>query len=136
MALNDAEKAAIRYHLGYPQVDQSIEISLGVIDASQPLFVVEAAMQHVLVSAEPRVRRAIQQCDCYEDRMDKAGATMEAQRTGGGVHLRGPDAMRELEEQYLFWCNQLANTIGAPINPLSLTHNRLGAGHSAVVEPT
>lgn len=135
MALNDAEKERIRYHMGYLNVGQSTTISLGVPSSSQPQFILDRTMDNVLPAAEPGVRRCIYELDCIEDQMSKFRGSLEVKKTGGGVELRGREAFDILEEQYVKWAKQLGDTLGAPLNPFGQRLADFGAGPGTVVEP-
>lgn len=136
MALTEQERERCRYHLGYMNVSQQVGIGLGFPSASQLQFILESSMNELLPAAELGVRRAIQELECIEDQLSAMRPGLEVVKTGGGVELRGPGAMRELEDQYQFWSASLADTLGAPKNPFSEKHNLMGAGPPGVVEPT
>lgn len=130
------ERERVRYHLGYLNITQQVSIGLGFPSASQLQFILESSMNALLPEGEAGVRRAIQELDCIEDQLSLFRTSLEVMRTGGGVEIRGPNAFRELEEQYVFWANGLSDTLGSPINPFGNRLLRLGAGPAGVIEPT
>lgn len=133
--LNDGERERVRYHLGYLNVGAPRAISLGVPSASHPQFILESAMRDILPEAEPGVRRCIQELDCIEDQLSSFRGSLEVKRTGGGVELRGAEAFQILEDQYVSWASQLADTLGCPLNPFGKRLERFGAGPGTVIEP-
>jgi len=135
VALNDAEKERVRYHMGYLNVGVPRTISLGVPSAGQPQFILESAMNDILPDGEPGVRRCIQELDCIEDQLSKFRSSLEVKKTGGGVELRGREAFDILGDQYVDWASQLADTLGSPLNPFGQRLARFGAGPGTVLEP-
>lgn len=134
MALSNAEKERVRYHLGYMSTNMSSSLSLGVPSVSQLQFILERQMVSLLVDAEPGVRRAIQELDCIEDQQSSFRRSLEVLSTGD-VKIRGADAFAELDIQYSRWCQRLADTLGSTINPFSLQHQTLNTmGPSVVIE--
>ena len=135
MALTVEEKARVRYHLGFINISTPLAISLGIPDASQLQFIVESAMNNILREAEPGVRRCIQELDCIEDQMSSFRTSLEVSQAGN-TKLRGADAFIELEQQYKWWGQKLADTLGTPINPFSMAWQQLNPGGGGVIEPT
>jgi len=133
--LTDPERERVRYHMGYQSVSFPTILALGVPATGETQFILERALQNVLPEAEPGVRRAIQELDCIEDQLSTMRGSLEVSAAGGGVKLRGPEAFRELEEQYVFWVTGLSDTLGSPVNPMGHRLSRLGLGGSSVIEP-
>jgi hypothetical protein len=133
MALTESEKAAVRYHSGYISTSIGNALALGIPDASQLQFIVEAGMNNILESAEPRLRRCLQELDCIEDQMSAFRGSLEVVRTGS-VEIRGPAAFEELDEQYVRWLAKLLDLLGVPRNPFSKDGQRYG-GLGMVIEP-
>lgn len=133
--LNDPEKTAIRYHLGYLNITTPLAIALGFPTASHLQFIVESAMNSVILSAEPRVRRCIQELDCIEDQQSTFRTSLEVVKSGTTT-IRGPDAFAELDQQYRRWSQRLADLLGTPLNPFSAQHQDLETqGGGQVIEP-
>lgn len=136
MPLDLNEKERVRYHLGFLNISPAGAIALGFPSSSQIQFIVDSALNSVLPEAEPGVRRAIQELDCIEDQLSVARTPLVLSAAGGGVKFRGADALIELENQYRWWAQSLADTLGTPVNPFSLKHQQLGTLGGGVVEPT
>lgn len=136
MPLDDREKERCRYHLGYLNVRTPVALGLGFPSASQLQFILESAMNDIMPEAEPGVRRAIQELDCIEDQLSSFRTSLQLRSSGGGVHFSGDDGMLALENQYKWWSQKLADTLGSPPNPFSLTHQQLGTLGGGVIEPT
>lgn len=139
MALNEQEKQACRYYLGYPQIAQGHSLSLGIPDKTQLNFILEGNMDELLPIAEQWVRRAIQELACIEDQKSKLRTSVEVKRVTGAVEMRHGDAFLDLDDRHREWIAVLSDSLGAPPNPFSNQMTRLGiAGgiQSGVVEPT
>lgn len=139
MALNEEEKNACRYYLGYPQISTAAAISLGVPDKTQLNFVLELNMQNVLPVAEKWVRRALQELQCIEDQLSKQRQSLELRAVTGAVHFRGGEGMDDVWFEYRRWVEALSDTLGAPPNPFSNRMRTLGmaggVSTGGVVEP-
>lgn len=124
MPLTDAEKVAVRYHLGYPSLFAAASANLGIPGVNQLNFLVEQTFSLVRPSSEDRIRRAIQELDCIEDQLSSDRRVQKLTKAGN-TSFRGADGMAELETQYLHWANSLADTMGVQINPFSLKFQRM-----------
>lgn len=135
MALTEPEKTAVRYHLGYLSITQPTAIALGFPTASHLQFIVESAMNSIIPSAEPRVRRCIQDLDCIEDQQSSFRTSLEIVKSGT-TEIRGSEAFYELDMQYRRWAQRLADILGTPLNPFSAQHQDLQTqGGGVVIEP-
>lgn len=134
MAFSDAEKVAVRYHLGYQNVSTPTAIALGYPSASHLAFILDSSLNSMLPESLPFVRRCIQELQCIEDQMSSFRSSLLVTSTGGTT-LRGSGAFLELENQYRNWCQKLADVIGTPVNPFSLHHQQLGTMGGGVIEP-
>lgn len=137
MPLNADEKERVRYHLGYLNISQQTALGLGFPSASQLQFIVESSMNEVLPESEKTVRRAIQELDCIEDQLSTFRTSLEVTKSGN-VGIRGPEAFAELERQYGWWSGRLADNLGVPLNPFSITQSYQGVngqGAGLVIEP-
>lgn len=132
--LTDAEKARIRYHLGYTNINDPFAMSLGVPQATQFQFDLELNFQKLDPVAEPFVRRCIAELDCIEKQKSDFRQSLEFKRTGS-VEFRGSEAFAELDIQHRQWRAKLADSLGTYPNPTSVYDN-LGALAGGVVEPT
>lgn len=117
MPLSDAEKESVRYHLGYLNTSPAASISLGFPAASQPMFLVESAMNLILPEAESRVRRFIGILDGIEAKLVEAQERMAAKVVGEITTNEKEPAMLEVE--YHRWQGRLARQLGVYPNPFS-----------------
>lgn len=134
MALNEDEKTAIRYYMGYPQVSTAALLSLGNPDKSQLNFIVEFNMQHVLPGVEKWIRRILQELQCIEDQMSTFRGSLELRGVVGSVQFRSGDALGDLDFEYRKWVGQLCDQIGAPPNPFSNRLRLMGGDGGMVIE--
>ncbi len=132
--LNEEEKTAIRYYLGYPQVSTAALLSLGNPDKSQLNFILEFNMQHILPRAEKWIRRILQELQCIEDQLSQFRTQLPVRGVVGSVQLRAGDALEDLEMQYRHWVGALTDIVGAPPNPFSNRLRSFGAGGNLVHE--
>ena len=132
--LNEEEKTAVRYYLGYPQVSTAALLSLGNPSKTQLNFILEYNMEHVLPRVEKWIRRCLQELQCIEDQMSSFRGSLEIRGVVGSVQLRSGEALEDLEWQYRAWVAQLCDQIGAPANPFSQRLQLYGAGGNMVVE--
>lgn len=132
MALTLEERAKIRYHLGYLNTNVGHALALGLVSASQLLFIVERNMDSLLNEAEFLVRRAVSELDCIEDQLS-ASRENYATRRVDEVHFDTNQEGR-LQDQYLQWSDTLADLLGATINPFSKRH-RFMRGEVVMIEP-
>src|SRR5690349_17084723 len=134
MALTQLERARIRYHLGYTNIDDPTAMSLGVPQATQFQFTLELNFDKLDADAEPFVRRCVMELDCIEDQKSAFRGSLEFKRTGS-VEFRGSEAFAELAIQYREWRAKLADILGTYPNPTSIFDN-LAQPAGGVVEPT
>jgi hypothetical protein len=111
------EKARVRYHLGYLNIQPVLSIQLGVPAVSQTGFLVEAALDRVPVSQAGFVRRLLSTLDMTEARMIEAQERLAATRLGE-ITLN-PDEIEKLEIEHTRWARRLGDFLGCPINPYS-----------------
>jgi hypothetical protein len=134
MALTDAEKARVRYHLGYTNIADPVAYSLGVPQATQLQVTLELNFDKLAPEGEPFVRRCLAELDCIEQQKSDFRQSLEFKRTGS-VEFRGSEAFAELDIQYKDWRAKLADVVGSYPNPTSIFDNQ-GALAGGVVEPT
>lgn len=115
--LSKEEKARIRHHMGYLNVDPVMSIQLGVPAASQPMFLVEGAMERIPPSAIGIVRDIVAQLDSIDCKIREA-PDFELASELGSLKLRD-NYLGRLQEHYLHWANRLSDILGAPLNPFS-----------------
>ena len=131
MAFTTQEKERIRYHLGYMQVTVAASISFGIPRPIQTSFLVESAMDLLLVEAEPRVRRILKILDNLEKQIEAAACTLAAAQLGE-LTLRGAEPGRTfpdlLEREYSRWAKRLADIFGVPLYAYSTRFKKSGPG--------
>ncbi len=133
MAFSIDERARIRYHLGYLNTNVGPSIGLGLISASQLMFILESAMDTFRPEAESTARRAVAELDCIEDQMSESRTNYATTR----VAEISFDTNQEwrLADQYLNWARTLADMFGVPINPFSKRHQFFSGDGPTVLEP-
>jgi hypothetical protein len=117
MPLTDVEKTSIRHHLGYMQVAAAYTFVLGVPAGVETNFLIEGAMDRVLESALPLVRKLLFRLDCTEEQDFTNQANHAVDRIGDIVINK--DEMKELAKGYEHWQGALCNVLGTMVNPYS-----------------
>lgn len=123
--LSETEKHKVRYHLGYLSPDPVVSIQLGVPRASQPMFLVESAMNNLPAEAVGNVRRIVVILDGVEERLVQAQDRLAAKQVGN-ITMREDEPLA-LEREYRRWAERLADFLGVPLNVYSQRF-RGGAG--------
>lgn len=136
MPLNEFEKERARYHLGWPTLTALAGVSLAVPGHDQLLSILDRNLNHLGPSAEPSLRRALQELDCIEDQISTArsgAAGGVTQVSGTALNFAG--ALATLSEQYELWVAKLSDITATPRNPHSAVAMMAGQG-SGVFEPS
>ncbi len=120
-ALTPEERARIRYHLGYPNVQPYATFALGTPSSSESLFAIEGAFDKVIPQALPKIRELMAKCDETEEQRFEFQPDLEVSKVCD-IELR-PDAQRQLSNQYDYWRNGLANQLGVYCNPYDKRDN-------------
>lgn len=115
--LSEDEKNRIRHHLGYLITSPVSSIQLGVPRASQPMFLVETAMNSIPEAAVGQVRKYVAVLDGLEDRLIEAVERFAASRLGD-IDLRDNETDM-IEKEYARWAKRLADDLGVPLNAYS-----------------
>lgn len=120
IALTEADKESIRYHLGYHNTEPSAAINLGFPASNQQLFLVERAMERVHTAvAVQRIQRILTELECIEGQISEARKRFKAQQLGE-LKLRGSNneinEAEMLRQEYVDWASQLASQLGVPLN--------------------
>ncbi len=127
MALTDAEREQVRYHLGYLNVETAASLTFGIPRPVQTLFLVESAMDNILAVAEPRVRSMLCKLERIETRLEQTWDVTEAAAVGE-LRLRtgkaGETTHDLLEREYVRWAKRLADQLGVPLYPFSSRFTR------------
>jgi hypothetical protein len=131
--LSEADRARVRHHLGYQNVEPVSSIALGFPSAQQPQFLVERAMDRLMPEGVGRIIQTLNALDCIEGQMIDALCRLSAQQLGE-LKLRNsneePTEQDLLEREYLRWAKRLADDLGAPLNPFSERFRTSGSGSS------
>jgi hypothetical protein len=135
MALTDVEKQEVRRYLGYLGVTLAASIQLGIPAASQPLFIVDSALNRLLPEAEPMVREHIEELKCIDEQIKDARRTRLQVSQVGEIKIRGGEELDLLYEEYDLWASRLSDILAAPINPFSELHQRVSGGGIRVIAP-
>lgn len=124
--LTDEEKQAVRRYLGYLGVGTAATIALGIPAASQPLFIVEGAMNRLLPVAEPDIRECIEELKCIDEQIKAARRSGRVKLSQvSDIKFRGGEELDILYDEYDTWTARLSDLLGAPINPHSELHKRI-----------
>lgn len=130
--LDDVLKERVRYHLGYPGVQNVSMISVGIPTARQPAFLVELAMNNLIAATVPRIATIVETLDRIECALVDALCQLKADKvdeiTLAGASGDTPLITGRLEEEYRRWANRLADTLGVPLYPFADRFVRPGAG--------
>jgi len=123
--LTEEEKARVRHHMGYPEVQPAASLVYGVPKPAQTAFLLESAMGLLIDTAVPRVRSILQICDDLEQQMVDAQCYLVADSLGE-IHLAGAGGdsknrlvTERLEGEYVRWAMRLADVFGCPLYPFS-----------------
>lgn len=134
-ALSENDRARVRHHLGYLNVEPSGAIALGFPAAQQPQFLVERAMDRVIPAAISRILCTLDTLDKIEGAMAASICRLSAQQLGE-LKIRNsneePTEGDLLEREYRRWAMRLADDLGAPLNPFS---ERFRAGSASTNLP-
>lgn len=115
MALTQDEKVRVRHHLGYLNVEEVATFALGVPANVQTQFMIEPAMDKVLVAAEEKLRSLLGQLDAVEFQIFDDTETLVALKVGS-IEIN-PDSFDKVLQRYLFIRSALANVLGIIPNP-------------------
>jgi len=124
-SLTPQEKERTRYHLGYLNVQLAGSVQFGLPRPIQTVFILEQAMDSLILETVPRVRAMLDTLDQIECRLIAAQGRLAASSMGE-LKLRDnePDL---LEKEYFRWGGRLADTLGVPFYAYS---NRYKGGGS------
>jgi hypothetical protein len=111
----EEEKARIRHHTGYLNVESAQTFVLGSPAAVQTQFLIEGAMQRVLPSGEVQVRRLLGILDGIEGMMVENLELLSV--TQVDEIAINPEQMKLYRVEYDRWVAALCNIFGIPRNP-------------------
>lgn len=114
-AFDDATKARLRYHLGYPAVDSTLLQAGGVTYAGTPQFRLEHAMDNVSDAGIPQVTQNLDILDTIEAQMVSALQRLQADKADV-VTLNRQEHL-DLQNQYSYWQGRICNQLDVTVNP-------------------
>jgi hypothetical protein len=109
------EKAKIRHHMGYLNVQAAATFQLGIPAAVQTQFMIEGAWDKILPEAENMVRIFVCRLDDVE-REVFGGMDLASVTKTGSIEVN-PDRLKNLAKYYLIVRESLENLLGVPANP-------------------
>lgn len=127
----EEERARIRYHLGYINIDPVSALALGFPSAQQAMFSVETAMDRIIPAAVARTQRMAANLDEIECQMMDALKRLKAQKVDTLQLRDSNDARTEgdlLEVEYRRWAMRLADQLGVTLNPYCERFRGMGPG--------
>lgn len=130
--LDDDLKVRVRFHLGYPQVTQALLLTAGVPSATEPLFLLEYAMNQLTSEGVVAlVRDIVAKLDAINEAIFKATCLVKAKQVGDiQPNIEAPDY---LEREHERWGRRLCDTLGVPPNLYSFQFGAGGSGINTVV---
>ncbi len=138
--LSQDEKARCRHHTGYPEVQPAASIQFGLPKPAQAAFMLELAMENVMVTAVPRIRDILQILDNIEQKIVDAQCYLVADKLdtitlAGAGDPKARLVTDRLEDEYVRWASRLVDIFGVPLYPFSSRFNSSGTSTSARVIP-
>lgn len=113
--LTAEERAKIRHHMGFMNVAQTMAYVLGVPAAVEQSFLIEGAMNKILVEALPLVRQHINILDSIEQMMISNYDVLLVESLG--EIKTDQRAMLKINNEYDRWRQSLGNLLGVVPNP-------------------
>jgi len=137
ITLSEADRARVRHHLGYLNVEPAASIQLGFPSASQWLFTVEISMDRIIPEAVGMIHKYLNILDSIELQMVDELACLKVQQIEQ-LKLRNsneePNIEDLLEQEYLRWVKRLADDLGVEPNPYSTRFRNLGGMNIPVAQ--
>lgn len=124
--LTNEEKARIRHHLGYLNVQAAATFQLGVPAALQTTFMIELAFTKVLPEAENMLKVFLCRLDDVEKQVFGNLDLAEIESTGA-VKV-DPKRLSKLAQTYKIAQEGMANLLGVPPNPFDMRSWLQGSG--------
>ena len=129
--LDDATKARVRYHLGYPSVENATILTAGVPSVGETQWLFERHMNHVFDQyAVDQIKSITQTMDTIEQNLANVSCLVKAIVVGD--IQPNLDAGEYLEREYVRWGWRIADLLSICPNPYS---PRYGAGGSGLNVP-
>ncbi len=123
-AFTQEEKARVRHHTGYPEVQPAASIQFGIPKPIPLAFLIEQAMENILETAIPRVRDILNILDNLEQQLVDAQCNLVADKVGeitlaGAMDSKSRLITERLETEYVRWAKRLVDIFGVPLYPFS-----------------
>src|SRR5258708_35315479 len=80
ISLTESERARVRHHLGYLNIEPAAAITLGFPSAQQAMFLVESAMNRIIAAAVGIIQTNLSTLDSIEQQMRDANRRLLAQQ--------------------------------------------------------
>lgn len=117
------EKAKVRKHGGWPNISAAQTFFLGNPAAMEPFFILEAAMDSIIPTAEFLLREGLERCDrIYATIFDDADTLVAAKV--GDIEIN-PKQFEQLVQRYLLYVDDMLQVMGCYRNPFDA---RFGGG--------
>jgi hypothetical protein len=97
---------------------------LGAPAAIETQFIIEGAMNRVLIAAEPEVRRHVAILDNIEEQMNADRELLAVDKVDE-IGIRKTE-MGELRTEYMYWRHSLSNLLGIYANPFDRRFGGMG----------
>lgn len=122
--LTNEEKARVRHHTGYPEVQVAASIQYGLPRPAQMAFMIESAMEYLMPEAVPRVRDILQVLDDIEQKLIDSmcylvADQLEELKLAGSNDKKARLITERYENEYRRWAGRLADIFGVPLYPFS-----------------
>ena len=135
-SLSDQQKVKVRHHLGYLNVQQDQTFVLGTPAAVETQFIIEGAMDRVLLAAVPELNRQLTILDGLEEQMVCNQENVALLKIGE-ITMNSTDPKNneqtQLRKMYKYWQKSLANIMGIDSNPFDKRDSIYGGGISVSV---
>jgi hypothetical protein len=109
------EKARVRRHGGWPNISAASTYFLGNPAAMEPFFILEAAMDAIIPSAEFLLREALDKCDRLANIIFDDADTLVASEVGD-IKIN-PDQFEKVVQRYLWTVDDMLQVMSAYRNP-------------------
>ncbi len=116
--LTNEEKAKLRHHLGYLNVQAAATFQLGIPAAVQTQFMIEGAWDKVLPEAENLLKILLCRMDDVEAEV-YGGIDLASVTATGNIQVN-PDRLKILAKYYCMAQQGAANLLGVPPNPFDM----------------
>lgn len=113
-ALTDADKARVRYHLGYPMLDSSSYVVASAVMHSDLRLILEANMNNVSADALTYVPLILTNLDTID--AQKLDALSRLQASKADVVTLNANEQGDLQTEYVKWQMRLCNALAVTVN--------------------